>query len=480
MSQKSRPLRGLFPSAWITGSGIFALLWLTASSTSKAQSSPANAVAAISSVSAKAVGKIEGTVFDSLTKRPVAGASVWIEGATFSAASDASGRFVLDSLPTGVHSLAFSAPAFDSAGLGTQGRSVTVTAGANVHVQLASPSLHTLWNALCKSATADDKSVSLDSGIAYGTIFDGDNKTRLAKAPTVFTWVDISKVNKKVAFAEMTYRAESDGTGTYYACGLPTDVAVSARAYGNKAASGEIEYTLGERQITRLDFVVSRELVDGAKLRGTSVLHGFVRDEHGKAIGEAVVTAVGADTSVRANADGEFTLRLLPAGTQGVQVRKIGMGVGNKIIDLQPGQTTETSLIMPSVPTLAAVKVRADVKKVSFERADLEERKKIGAGIFIDMEERVFATPASALNMIPRVAIKYGRGGTPVVTMARGNGSCTPIVFLNGMPMPLERIAEMSTDMFKYVEVYNSWLKVPARFMTKMDCGVVLYWTKDK
>jgi len=74
------------------------------------------------SAPASAVGRISGTMFDSLAMLPLVGASVWINGTTDMATTDSRGRFELDSVPIGSHILAYSSPSLDSLVFGTQGR----------------------------------------------------------------------------------------------------------------------------------------------------------------------------------------------------------------------------------------------------------------------------------------------------------------------------------------------------------------------
>ncbi|MEP6832998.1 MAG: carboxypeptidase regulatory-like domain-containing protein [Gemmatimonas sp.] len=451
-------------------SGAAVLIGLVAPLTVSAQTPRAKAAATT-------LGRLEGTVFDSLAKRIVAGATVWIAGTTISTAADEKGHYTLDSIPLGKQAVAFSAPAFDSAGLGTLGRAINVRAGIDSQVNLASPSLRTLWTALCKYRASNGK----DSGIVYGTVHDAESKTRLVKAPTIFKWYDMNKREKRVSFAESENRAESDSTGTYFACGLPTDVAFSVRSYGNNAASGSVEYSLGERSVTRIDFTVSKELAKLENTRGTAALHGVVRDGAGAPVAGAVVTLISADTSVRTNEAGEFTLRRLPAGTQGLQVRKIGLGVANKLVDLRPGEMVEASIPMPPARTLATYNVRA-AKTLTMEESDFEDRRKIGFGTVVDFDKRDFASPINALNNIPRVTLARGRNGSETVTMLNGKNSCNPTYYLNGGKVDADQMRDYPADRIRYAEVYTSSYTVPARFMTTgiNACGVVLYWTKDR
>lgn len=423
------------------------------------------------------LSRIEGTVFDSLAKRVVSGASIWIAGTTLSTQSDEKGHYELDSIPPGRQTLSYSSPAFDSAGIGTRGKVINLRAGVDSQINLASPSLRSLWSVLCKFRASNGK----DSGIVYGTVTDADSKTRLVKAPTVFRWFDMNNKERRVSFAESDNRALTDSTGTYYACGLPTDVAFTVRAYGNNAASGGVEYSLGERSVTQLNFTVSKELFNAENTRGSATLHGVVRDGAGAPVASAVVTASSADTSVRTDEKGEFTLHRLPAGTQGLQVRKIGLGIANKLVDLHPNELTEVFVAMPPARTLATYNVRA-TKVMTMEESDFEDRRKMGFATVLDFDKRDFATPINALNNIPRVTLKRTRGNYQTATMLNGKNACEPTYYLNGAKTDAQLMWDYPVDRIKYAEVYTSSYTVPARFMSTSiaACGVVLYWTKDR
>ena len=63
-------------------------------------------------------GMIEGIVYDSLLARgPLRDATVYVIGPTLTATTDARGRFTIGGVPDGTHTLTFSHPAFDSAGV---------------------------------------------------------------------------------------------------------------------------------------------------------------------------------------------------------------------------------------------------------------------------------------------------------------------------------------------------------------------------
>src|SRR6187402_3798885 len=86
-----------------------------------------------------ALGTIRGTVYDSLGKGPLAGATVELASPARVVLTDQRGNFTIDSVPVGAHRLIFSAPDLDSVGLFGFARDLDVRAGVQ-QVMLATPS----------------------------------------------------------------------------------------------------------------------------------------------------------------------------------------------------------------------------------------------------------------------------------------------------------------------------------------------------
>ena len=107
-------------------------------------------------------GVIEGVAYDSLlTKRPLQGATVYIIGTTLVATTDPRGRFSIGGVPYGSHTLTFSHPVFDSAGVQAPQVAVDVASGSMARVYLASPSAASLVKAWCRGAQSEDTGLLL-------------------------------------------------------------------------------------------------------------------------------------------------------------------------------------------------------------------------------------------------------------------------------------------------------------------------------
>jgi hypothetical protein len=433
---------------------------------------------------------VRGDVFDSLTMSPVAKALVWIPATNQTTFADEKGAFVLNDVPVGEQLVVFSSPALDSLGLGSMGGKVTAGAVSSASLHLASPSFHTLWQALCKSGA----SVGPDSGIVWGTVRDAATSTRQAGARTAFNWMDMHVgADMKVVRGEVTRDVRTDSTGTYYACGLPTDADIASEAEGTRSASGVVQYDIGVRRVTRVDLLVSTdmvmaptttertpsELAAALKAHGTSSLRGTVRDSKGNVITSASVEFASVDTFVPTNADGQFTLTGLPGGTHPVAARKVGFSPSATSVDLHPGETTEVDFTLNATNELATVNVRA-AREAAHDRSAYDERRKAGFGYALEPKDfKDKPDMASVLHAIPSVTVSRYRGQTRVV-MPLGSlmsSPCAPLIWIDGRPSVIEEADAIPIANLKAVEVFPHAGSAPPMYVGGQACGVILFWT---
>lgn len=440
----------------------------------------------------QSLGRIQGTLFDSLTMKPVAGANVMLMSSGRSARSDSRGRFAFDSVSTGQHEIGFSAPALDSAGLGVMGRTVTIAPNQSVKANLATPSFRTFWSNRCNASNT----LGPDSTIMWGTIRDAATDSLRGGVTTLFRWFDL-RPNKKTDLLvdERRHTVQSDANGNYFACGLPKELAVTALAASATAASGEIEVVIGARRVQYMDFTISSDMVlpDSLAMKtredslaaerfdGRASVRGVVVDAKGIPLANAIVALASIDSAVRTKDDGSFLLEGLPAGTHSLLVRRVGSAAASMVVRLRQDATIEATVSLAEAQTLATVNVRA-LKMMGSDRKGFEYRKRFGHGFVID---------SARLNKrydlygvfydIPNISLtrtRYGLG----VTMKRpsiGSANCVPNVFLNGSLSTFQDAAGYPFDQYRAIEVYNRPITVPAEFYRFGGCGSILFWTKS-
>jgi hypothetical protein len=433
-------------------------------------------------------GRIRGQVFDSLRMQPVPRATVMLMDGTETVISDAKGRFELAGIPPGKHFVAFNTPSIDSLGLGTLGAQVDVPSGAIANVNLATPSIHTLWLFRCRNEFAAG-----DSAIVWGTIRDASTNAELIDASAELNWYALqAALTPGMKLREIRKDVGTDAEGHYFACGVPSDIVISSIAVSPSAASGNVQFVIGDQRFKRLDLLVSSDMVipDSVHLlthkdsvaadhaRGHATLTGVVTDERKRPLENAIVSIATADTSVRTDKAGEFSLALLPAGTQIVEVRRVGFAPFLKVVELRPVQSTEVAVEMPVVSTLTTVNVRANKVKNS-ELIDYDQRKKMGFGTFIEAKDLAGRSDvATPLSRVAGVHVDYTEAGFEVTMKSPFmSGTCTPAIFLDGFPTTVDVINFRPADSFRAIEVYAHGGSVPVQYATLNGCGSILFWS---
>lgn len=446
---------------------------------------------------AEATGNASGTVFDSLSRKPLSRASIRIQGTELATVADSSGRFTFSGIPPGRHLFTWAAPSMENSGLRSAGVAAEIVAGQTTIVNLATPSLARLWQVLC----AGRPRLSADSGIITGTIADGDRNLRLRKAPAALSWFDLKRAGDFGIFPEVRAQVETDSLGAFVACGIPTDVSIKTKAFGDDAASGEVKFFVGPLHIRRVDLVVTKALASTTLARGTATLRGTVRDSTGRPVADAIVSVPAADTSTRTNAEGTFVLRGLAPGSQGVEVRKVGFGMATPYVNLRAEQESFANVVMSGVTMLDTYAVRGD-RSSSFEVNEFMERQKLGFGTNFDFTKNPPYDPLAPLRTVPRIRVSLpgqrettrmrdGRDSVIVrretqIWMSRPEGTrrCIADLYLDGRKTEIEAMAMYPISQLAAMEVYTTPSSAPARFFRPVvndsigGCGVILYWTK--
>ncbi|MGV3708241.1 MAG: carboxypeptidase-like regulatory domain-containing protein [Gemmatimonas sp.] len=446
-------------------------------------------------------GSIGGVAYDSLLMKPMANVSIELVGSGRTSRTDPRGKFSFDKVPAGEHQLTLGAPALDTLGFGALGVTANVLAGKRTDVQIATPSLRTMWNRNCLTFNT----IGIDSGIVWGTIRDAATQKTLSEAAATFHWYDLRAGNTPgLLIREMDEQAHTNAEGVYFACGLPSEVAIGSEGLTKDAASGRIDYALGARRMQRLDLTVSTEMVvvdsvpadapvndltparsaidSGRSIapRGTATVRGRVLNEDNKPVANALVAIVNLDSAVRSDASGQFRIAGVAAGTQLLNVRRVGSPPVNNVVHLRPGQTADVDVVMSSVNTLTTVNVRA-ARNWSKLRLDFEQRKKNAFARVIEgdiFEKR--ADMYSVLDNVGRFRMTRNGFGLDILIKRPTGKACTPFAFLDGLPIDANTASSLPVDMYRAVEIYENPFAVPAEYYTPtMDpCGTILFWTK--
>jgi TonB family protein len=217
--------------------------------------------------------------------------------------------------------------------------------------------------------------------------------------------------------------------------------------------------------------------------RGT--VAGMVRDSSGAGIAAAEITIVGTGLRAHTNAQGQFRLTNVPAGTLSIGVRRLGFIPTVGSIEIGPNEAATMSIIVtPLAQALEAVIVRGDRRFEEHGRLAgfYQRRSRSSGGHYITREQIDQRNPAQVTDLFRSVpgARIYSSTFTSVVRF-RGM-RCAPLVWLDGFPATAGEFDLDALDPYiiEGIEVYLGVATVPPEFRWVRgggSCGAIVIWT---
>lgn len=451
-------------------------------------------------------GRIEGTVTDSVHSRPLADAHVVAVGTGShvdmrrEVTSDSAGRYRIDSLPAGSYAVGFESPLLDSLEITLPPHEAVVPPLSAVKVDLAMPPAAKLRAAVCRDTTLAE-----GTGVIYGHVVHAETENPLTGGVVALQWRDLSFDRQKLraATAERTASAAVDGGGWYRACGVPTGAWVSMQVQVEDRVGPvlrtRIDDTLGI-VIRHLSLSVPTALDSGdtagstvtvpaavaplaiAPFTGTATLTGVVRGPGGP-IPSAEVRVRGARSSGATDAQGNYTLRDLPAGTRELEVRRIGYELAEASVELRGGASVRRDVQMRRVVTLDSIAVVA----MRSRYPDFSEHRKSAVfGKFFGPEDIARRHPVLTSDLVRSVGgflVDRSRGRSKIIS-ARGQSSrnqCIANVVIDGMSFGSLDPETISVDDVNprdigAIEIYREGDMGPPEYGN--GCGLIVIWTK--
>ena len=415
---------------------------------------------------------IRGIVYDSLSQRPLIGATVMVEPGGQSVMTDDAGRFMIVTPEKATRVTVFHLT-LDRTGIG----SLTASLGAenNPRVTLATPSSLSAWQRLCPGVTRPAQR----EGVVFGTVRSADGTTRVAGARVRVTW-DNGPPDARTGIRQFEVR--TDSIGSYYACGVPATENAYIVTYSPEFASGSIAIAGDSLPLRKLDLVAGRvKDTATAAPAATSVVTGFVRDGQRRPVIDAAVDIDGLELSVKTDPAGRFRFPAVPTGSRMLLSRAVGFTPTLQPIDVLERGTEEVNIEMQRSVVLPGVKVTERLA-IPVLRAEFEEHRRAGFGTFLDSS--VIERKTNIRNIfegIPSLEVT-GRDQsafnmfTPVLSLS---GPCPVNVYLDGRKSGTEELQAFPKDQVAAVEVYVRQPSAPAKYRpTNNPCGVVMVWTK--
>jgi len=445
---------------------------------------------------------VAGTVIDSIHGVvPLPGATVKVGNTNRQAVTDANGRFQIDSIPPGEHSLTVVHPLLDTLNVGITTRPVAFTANNSLAVEMAIPSATTVIAIHCTAAWRNRGPSAL-----VGRVLDADNDTPLVGAKVSLVWQQLSLTTLRKEPVVRSAVVAADGS--YKICGLPGGIDGNVQAEFNGRKTAEVHVVMDET--TPLGFqslrigtaVVADAPVDttprapGAaardttptRLRGPARLTGRVINAAGAPIPNARVDVQGTGAAALSREDGTFGFNDLPSGTQAIVVRQLGFEPVEVPVELSgraPRQVTVT--MSKPARVLDPVPIIAERSKAGLDQVGFNKRQKSGFGYFMDtedIEQRQATRMTDLFRSVPSLRVVPAGMDYTVESARDVQGGCVRYVvdgapYQSMFPGDVDRI--MPPHDVAAIEVYTG-SSTPAEFQQAgaSSCTTIVMWSRFK
>jgi hypothetical protein len=435
---------------------------------------------------------VSGVVVDSLRGGYLRDAAVRLEPSGRESITSDSGSFAFPDVPPGQYRLRVMHFMLDTIGLTIETPTFLVDT-APVRVPVAVPSPRRIVASLCPSG----QMVRGPSAI-FGVVRDADTDGPISGARVTFVYHANPILATIAASGDQTLReARADSGGRFRICGIPAGARGRLQVERNGIASGEVEVSAeGPLLLAGLRFASDAVVrtTTGANgtaqriLVGNARLTGRVLDRDGSPAAGARITVVGTNAVAVTGTRGEFALDSLPAGTQTVEIRKLGRGAMYRTVELSALAPARIDASLADAATLLAPLSTIAQREVDLERVGFTERQRLGAGYFYEGERvnRAGTSFSETLGQVPSLrVVRIGDLAYRYVVRDRRDPQGCVNFIVDGNRW--QSTTEGDIDNFvtpkevEAIEVYNA-ATVPPEFAsaTAGRCATVVVWTQAR
>ena len=426
--------------------------------------------------------RIVGVIADSVDGGPLQGAEVIVSGIAATVTTDSLGRFTIDSLTPGTYQVGVYHPLLESLGITLATKPFVIGPDSAGVVNLAVPSIPTLVRRYC----GKEQSQSAPSAIA-GRVLDPDTDDPIPDAAISLAWTDI-QVGKETGVVRTPHElhTETNSSGFYRICGLPSDLDGTLEVTRGKLSTPEVPIALNG---ALLGFQ-SMSIPGKTGTHATGIVTGHVLSPAGKPVGAARVEIPISGVSTQTREDGSFRLAGVLTGTQLLVARSLSFATAVEAVGVTSRQPTNITLMLAEkVSVLDPVLVTAR-REYALDKSGFTRRKLAGGGHFFTREDIDQRKPNYITDMVknlPGIDVSHERGGTVIsgrraaTSIYSGNRSCTR-VYVDGSDWGSLQAGDLdmivNPDDVIGLEVYQPG-DVPNRFRNlRGDCLTLVVWTQ--
>ena len=250
-------------------------------------------------------GTVTGIVYDSTTTTPLEGANVAVVGASGMTESDAEGRFRLDNVPVGEHTVTFFHPRLGTLGVSGTSQTVVVAAGSVVEAYLAIPSRETILAGWCsiEEGPGDTSIGGVVTDVVTGVPLPGARVTAFAQRTGVLA--------RRSDIAE----TRTDNSGEFRLCNLDGSLDLSVTAFFGTDETEHVAVAGTGPRIIDLSIRIAAPV----SITGTVLDHATRAPLEG-----ARVRLLGTPFDMLTDSAGRFGFLEVPPGKQVIRTDQLG------------------------------------------------------------------------------------------------------------------------------------------------------------
>ena len=195
------------------------------------------------------VATLYGVVIDSVHRRPLSNARVFLSGTSFAATTDSAGGYALEALPPGIYLVSVTSPVIDSLLIEAPAREIALNAGDRKQLDMGVPSFRTLSTKLCGAPAPDSTSILL------GLVRREDGEKALGSQVHA-EWSEFTTpAPDQLRIAQTGFETMSVA-GRYALCAIPRDKRLTLQAKSAKARTSVAQPATHAGEVRRVDLIL--------------------------------------------------------------------------------------------------------------------------------------------------------------------------------------------------------------------------------
>ena len=445
------------------------------------------------------LARIDGVVTDSVHATALPGALVLLARRTAdttisrSATTDAAGHFAFEDLPAGDYVVSFESAFLDSLELAPTVQPVSLAPAERQRLALALPSAATLRARVCPGVILPPS-----TGALFGRVHDAVTEKPLHGATVAIGWTEtiVERPSLRARNEPQGVEVRTDSLGRFLVCGVPTDTYLDVRtaadahkevllqlAVTEDAGVGrqDLSLTPDEGTTARLALDSATSAPRGAPTGAAASLSGVIFGA-GAPLSRVQVQRQGDSTVASTDSLGRYRLGAMSAGTQVLEIRKVGYLPLVVALQIRPGRNSAPDVHLTRIATLDSITV---VARRSIHGEFESRARSYKYGRFLraeDIERRHPLLTSDLLRQMPDfivwrdstsdldVHVVQSGGMTSWHTQAR----CEANIVIDGVAH--QRINWIDPGSIGAMEIYPGVATGPIQY--RSNCGTILIWTK--